>query len=54
MKGLLTAKEVAKLLRLSRKTVYKLARSGDLPGVKVGAQWRFSSKAVKRWGNGSA
>lgn len=33
--------EVADLLRVSSQTVYSLARSGKLPSVKVGREWRF-------------
>jgi excisionase family DNA binding protein len=34
-----TVPEVAEALGLSQQTVYRLARSGDLPMVKVGRQW---------------
>jgi excisionase family DNA binding protein len=37
----LTAKEAASLLRVSSKTVLKLARDGELPAQKVGRSWRF-------------
>lgn len=37
----LTADEAAALLRVSSKTVLSLARSGTLPGEKVGRAWRF-------------
>ena len=45
----LTASEVAKLLRLNVETVYALAQKGELPGAKVGGQWRFLSSDVTRW-----
>jgi chromosome partitioning protein len=38
---LLTLAEVAAELGLSHETVYRLVRSGQLPGLKVGTQWRF-------------
>ena len=39
----LTIPEVAKLLRLSERSVYNLAQRGELPGaVKFGRQWRVS------------
>lgn len=38
---LLTAKEVCQQLKVCRKTLYRLLRSGRLPGFKVGHQWRF-------------
>lgn len=42
----LTAEEAATLLRVSSKTVLSLARSGALPGEKVGRAWRFMRKDV--------
>lgn len=37
---LLTAAEVADALRVSTMTVYRLIRSGDLPAVRVGRNYR--------------
>jgi excisionase family DNA binding protein len=37
---LLTAGEVADLLRVSTMTVYRLIRGGDLPAVRVGRSYR--------------
>jgi excisionase family DNA binding protein len=37
---LLTAQEVADLLRVSSMTVYRLIRSGELPAVRVGRSYR--------------
>lgn len=37
----LTAEEAAALLKVSTKTLLRLARDGDLPGQKVGRAWRF-------------
>lgn len=37
---LLTAAEVADDLRVSTMTVYRLIRSGDLPAVRVGRNYR--------------
>ena len=41
--------EVAALLKIAEKTVYVLAQRGDLPGFKVGGQWRFSRTAINNW-----
>jgi len=38
---IMNVQEVADLLRVSSQTVYVLARSGRLPAVKVGREWRF-------------
>ena len=45
-KKILTATEVAKYLRIHPYTVKRLAREGQLPGFKVGGQWRFSSEKI--------
>jgi excisionase family DNA binding protein len=44
----MTADEVAELVRLHRNTVQALAKSGELPGVKIGRQWRFRRSAVEQ------
>ncbi len=40
-RDVLTPDEAAALLRVSRTTLYRLARNGELPGTKVGRSWRF-------------
>ena len=37
----LTVEEVAGLLRVSTRTVQRLLAEGQLPGVRVGRQWRI-------------
>ena len=46
---ILTIPDVANLLRVADKTVYSLVQRGDLPGFKVGGQWRFSRAAINSW-----
>lgn len=41
MEKYLTVTQVAELLQLSEKTVYRLAQRGELPAFKVGGSWRF-------------
>jgi excisionase family DNA binding protein len=43
---ILTAGQVAELLQVHLKTVYKLARKGHLPGRKLGGGWRFSKSQI--------
>jgi len=43
---LLTVVEAAALLRVSTGTVKALARSRQLPAIKVGRAWRFSRAAL--------
>jgi excisionase family DNA binding protein len=37
----LTPEEAADYLRVDRETVYRRLRAGQLPGNKVGQQWRI-------------
>ena len=47
---LLDAEQVGELLRLDARTVYKLAREGDLPRVVIsGRTVRFEPRAVREW-----
>ena len=45
----LTIEQLAELLQVDEKTVRSLAAKGELPGRKVGRQWRFSREAVLDW-----
>jgi excisionase family DNA binding protein len=45
----LTVEQLAQLLQVDEKTVRSLAASGELPGRKLGRQWRFSRQAVLEW-----
>lgn len=49
LENLLTLKEVAKLLRLSPQTLYKMLEQGEIPAVKIGSQWRFDREQLKSW-----
>ncbi len=49
MQEILTAQDIAQLLQMHIMTVYKLAESGELPGFKVGRQWRFRREALDEW-----
>ena len=61
MEEIMTPSEVAALLKIHLKTVYKLAEKGVIPGNRIGRSWRFSrsdvlelvsSKAMSVSGNG--
>ena len=45
--------EAAKFLKLPAKTVQRLATEQDLPGRKIGKEWRFLRAAIERWLEGS-
>jgi len=42
-----TPHEVAEILRISYKTVYKLLKSGKLESIKVGAHYRVPASAIE-------
>ncbi|MBP2322313.1 excisionase family DNA binding protein [Kibdelosporangium banguiense] len=42
----LTVAEVAKMMRVSKMTVYRLVHSGEMPAVRVGKSFRVPEKAV--------
>lgn len=44
---LLTATEVADLLRVSRSTVSRWAQTGVLDGIRIGSMWRFRREDVE-------
>jgi excisionase family DNA binding protein len=46
---IMTMDEVADYLKLKLKTAYAIAARGDIPGFKVGGQWRFRKSEIDRW-----
>jgi excisionase family DNA binding protein len=49
MEKVLTVMDVAELLSLSPITVYRLAKRGEIPAVRVGRCWRFTREAIEKW-----
>jgi excisionase family DNA binding protein len=47
--SVLTLDEAAELLRIDAKELAKLAASGDVPGRKLGDDWRFSRAGLLNW-----
>jgi excisionase family DNA binding protein len=45
----LTVSEVAKLMRVSKMTVYRLVHSGELPAVQIGRSFRVPEQAVHEY-----
>ena len=45
----MTVRDVAAYLNVVEKTVYRLAKRGDLPGFKVAGTWRFKPSDVDEW-----
>jgi excisionase family DNA binding protein len=52
----LTVNELAEYLRVHRSTIYRLLKKGQLPGFKIGSDWRFNIEAIDKWrlGQGAA
>ena len=46
---ILTLPEVAVLLKVAEKTVYTMARQGQIPAFKVRGQWRFKHADIDCW-----
>ena len=44
---IVSAKEVAKFLNVTEGTVYRLAKDGTIPGVRIGNQWRFDLDQIR-------
>lgn len=46
---ILTVEEVAKLLKVSERTVYDWAQKGTIPCGKLGSAWRFRRGEIEKW-----
>lgn len=49
MDQLMTIEEVAQYMRVSRFTVYRLAKGRSIPATKIGRQWRFQREEIDQW-----
>jgi excisionase family DNA binding protein len=49
---ILTIRQVAQLLKLAERTIYRLVRRGELPGRKIANKWRFDQAQVTAWVRG--
>ena len=45
----MTAQEVADLLRVSYRVIITMAKEGEIPAFQVAGQWRFSRSAILKW-----
>jgi excisionase family DNA binding protein len=46
---ILTIKEVAEYLKVTDRTIYRLAGAKKIPAFKVGGTWRFSRADIDEW-----
>jgi len=45
----LTVRDVAALLSVDQKTIYRLVTKGEIPGFKVLGSWRFQRHDLDEW-----
>jgi excisionase family DNA binding protein len=48
-KEILTIEEAADYLQIGKRSIYKLAKDGKLPGKKVLNKWRFEKESLRQW-----
>jgi excisionase family DNA binding protein len=46
---LLTVRDLADYLKLHPGTIYRMLKAGQLPGFRVGSDWRFNRDDIDRW-----
>jgi excisionase family DNA binding protein len=46
---ILTIKQVAGYLKVTERTIYRLAAAKKIPAFKVGGTWRFSRAEIDQW-----
>jgi len=46
---IMTLEETAKYLKIGKSTLYKMAREGKIPAVKIANQWRFRKDEIDEW-----
>lgn len=45
----MTIREVADYLKVTERTIYRLAAAKKVPAFKVGGSWRFSRADIDEW-----
>ena len=48
-KEILTIEQAAEYLQIGKRSLYKLAKEGSVPGKKVLNKWRFEKESLKEW-----
>lgn len=46
---ILTIKQIGEYLKITERTVYRLAAAHKIPAFKVGGMWRFSLEDIDNW-----
>ena len=50
-KEIMTVKQIAQYLQMDEHTIYRLARSGQIPAIKIAGQRRFKRDVIDSWIN---
>jgi len=46
---IMTLEDTAKYLKIGKSTLYKMAREGKIPAMKIANQWRFRKEDIDKW-----
>ncbi len=46
---IMTVREVADFLKVTERTIYRLAAENQIPSFKVGGSWRFRRTDLAKW-----
>ena len=49
LEAFLTTEEVLGYLKTTPRTIYRLIRTGELPAIRIGRQWRFRRSDLDGW-----
>ena len=49
LQACLTTEEVLSYLKVTPRTIYRLIRTGELPALRIGRQWRFRRSDLDAW-----
>ena len=49
MAPVLTVNELSDYLKVHPTTIYRLLKTGQLPGFRIGSDWRFNVEEIERW-----
>ncbi len=50
---ILTLEQAAQMLQLSSRTIQRLVSKGEMPGRRIGGQWRFDRDQLREWVRGA-
>ncbi|MBM3245135.1 MAG: helix-turn-helix domain-containing protein [Candidatus Omnitrophica bacterium] len=51
--GLMTIEDLARYLKVSRRTIYEWLKANKIPALKLVGQWRFKREKIDAWLEGA-